>query len=40
MTLANLMNLTYYNSNAVIFTFIIFALVALLILVLFVDLNR
>lgn len=40
MTLANLMNLTYYNSNATIFTFIILALVALLILVLFVDLNK
>ena len=40
MTLANLTNLTCYNSNAVIFTFITVALVALLILVLFVDLNR
>ncbi len=40
MTLAYLTNLNCYNSNAVIFTFITVALVALLILVLFVDLNR
>lgn len=40
MTLANFMNLTYYNSNAVIFTFIILALVALLILILFVDFQK
>lgn len=40
MKLAYFTNLYLYNSNVVIFSFIAFALVALLVLILFVDFNR
>lgn len=40
MKLAYFINLNYYNSNAVIFTFIAIALVTLLVLILFMDFNR
>lgn len=40
MKLAYFTNLSLYNSNAIIFSFIAFALVALLVLILFADINK